>query len=139
MLKAYLIQSDSIRHWEVLRSKKSLQAVSQNLTSWCLACSYSGRGCAGRFEVSTIALPSMCENLSSSRSAIPSSSSSSSVTHRAPEKTRESSYPTLAHEPPEKSEATPPSSPDVGTIGHQPSPGKVASPHPNQTSRAPYW
>ena len=38
---------------------------------------------------------------------------------------RESSYPTLAHEPPEKSDATPPSSPDVGAIAHQPSPGKL--------------
>ena len=38
---------------------------------------------------------------------------------------RESSYPTLAHEPPEMSDATPPSSPNVGTIGHQPSPGKL--------------
>ena len=47
------------------------------------------------------------------------------VTHRAPERMRESSYPTLAHEPPEKSDATPPSSPDVGTIGHQPSLGKL--------------
>ena len=31
--------------------------------------------------------------------------------------------PTLAHEPPAKSDATPPSSPDVGTKGHQQSPG----------------
>ena len=46
------------------------------------------------------------------------------VTHRAPERMRESSYPTL-HEPPRKSKATPPSSPDVGTIGRQPSPGKL--------------
>ena len=38
---------------------------------------------------------------------------------------RESSYPTLVHEPPEKSDATPPSSPEVGTIGHQRSPGKL--------------
>ena len=45
------------------------------------------------------------------------------VTHRAPERMRESSYPTLAHEPPEKSDATRPSSPDVGTKGHQQSPG----------------
>ena len=48
-----------------------------------------------------------------------------SVTHRAPERMREPSYPTLVHEPPEKSDATPPSSPDVGTIGHQQSPGKL--------------
>ena len=48
-----------------------------------------------------------------------------SVTHRAPERMRESSYPTLAHEPPRKSKATPPSSPDIGTIGRQPSPGKL--------------
>ena len=48
-----------------------------------------------------------------------------SVTHRAPERMRESSYPTLAHKPPEKSDATPPSSPNVGTIGHQLSPGKL--------------
>ena len=37
---------------------------------------------------------------------------------------RESSYPTLAQEPPEKSDATPPYSPDVGTIGYQPWPGQ---------------
>ena len=45
------------------------------------------------------------------------------VTHRAPERMRESSYPILAHEPPEKSDATPPSSPNVGTKGQQQSPG----------------
>ena len=47
------------------------------------------------------------------------------VTHRAPERVRGSGYPTLAHKPPEKSDATPPSSPDVGTIGHQRSPGQL--------------
>ena len=45
--------------------------------------------------------------------------------HRAPERMIESSQPTLAHEPPDKSDATPPSSPEVGTIGHQPLPGKL--------------
>ena len=53
------------------------------------------------------------------------SSTNTLVTHKAPERMRESSYPTLAHEPPEKSDATPPSSRDVGTIGHQPWPGQL--------------
>ena len=34
------------------------------------------------------------------------------------------SYPTLEAQTSRKDKATPPSSPDVGTIGHQPSPGK---------------
>ena len=51
--------------------------------------------------------------------------SPSFVTHRVPERMRESSYPTLAHEPPEKSDTTSPSSPGVGTRGHEPSPGKL--------------
>ena len=42
--------------------------------------------------------------------------------HRAPERMRESGYSTLSHRPPEKSDATSPSSPDVGTTGHQLSP-----------------
>ena len=45
------------------------------------------------------------------------------VTHIAPERMRQSSYPTLAHGLPGKSDATPPSSPDIGTKGHQQSPG----------------
>ena len=46
----------------------------------------------------------------------------SDVTHRAPERMGESSYTTLVHGPIEKSDATPRSSPDVRTIGHQQSP-----------------
>src|ERR1700743_3822348 len=35
------------------------------------------------------------------------------------------SYPTLEAHTPRKDKATPPSSPGIGTIGHQPSPGKL--------------
>ena len=51
--------------------------MSQNLTSWYLACSYSGGGCAGRFELTPIAARSIRENLNSSGSIDHSSSSSS--------------------------------------------------------------
>jgi len=47
------------------------------------------------------------------------------VRHRAPRRIRGSSYPTFAHEPLKKEFATPPSGPDVGTVGHYTPPGKL--------------
>ena len=69
-----MILSASSCHWYGLRSKKSFQAVSQNLTSWCLACSYSGGGCASRLVVSPMAFPKAQENRNSSQAASASSS-----------------------------------------------------------------
>ena len=73
--KAYLIRCASSCHWYGLWSKKSLHAVSPNLTSWCLACSYSGGGCAGRLVVYLIAFPNALENRNSSQVAFSSLSS----------------------------------------------------------------
>ena len=48
-----------------------------------------------------------------------------SVRHTAPRRMRGPSYPTLEEETSRKDKARPPSGPGVGTIGHQPSPGKL--------------
>ena len=83
LLKAYLILSASSCHWYGLRSKKSLQAVSQNLTSWSLAFSYSGGGYASRLVVSPMAFPKAREKRNSSQ-VVSSSSSSSSFSSGSP-------------------------------------------------------
>ena len=48
-----------------------------------------------------------------------------SVRHTTPKRMRGPSYPTLEAQTYRKDKATPPSGPGVGTIGHQPSPGKL--------------
>src|SRR6201996_5650434 len=48
-----------------------------------------------------------------------------SVRRTAPRRIRGQSYPTLEALTSRKDKATPPSGPSVGTIGHQPSPGKL--------------
>ena len=72
--KVYLIRSASSWPWYGLRSKKSLQALSQKITSWCLACSYSGGGCASHLVVSPMAFPNARENHNASQVASSSSS-----------------------------------------------------------------
>ena len=47
------------------------------------------------------------------------------VRHTAPRRMRGPSYPTLEAQTSRKEKATPPSGPGVGTIGHQPLPGKL--------------
>ena len=60
------------------------------------------------------------------------------VTHRAPGRMRESSYPTLAHEPSEKVRCNTPLQPRRWNHRSPAVAMKVASTHPNQRSRAPY-
>ena len=50
---------------------------------------------------------------------------SEAVRHTAPRRMRGPSYPTLEAQTSRKDKATPPSGPGVGTIGHQPLPGKL--------------
>ena len=48
-----------------------------------------------------------------------------SIRRTAPRRMRGPSYPTLEAQNSRKDKATPPSGPGVGTIGHEPSPGKL--------------